>query len=281
MALEDSASKSRYHLAIFDDHLRSIPLLAGTILVGRSKSSHLQLNDDLLSRKHCSLTLIDERLTLVDLNSSNGTYVNGARVSTLDLSLDDILELGHTVLVVFDGNSWGRGEGLLNLRNPLKAQELVQILTNGAKELKRCRPLALSSKNNGVRPHKGLTDGERAFLRWLERAENPLLPGLAADYLTHKMVSLLVRNSRPIRDAFTKVLEEMMQPEYLARFQSVDELHSAIHERVANELASLSAEEEHRLSDRDLLEPGETSSAPAAREDREERDEPLPPESVV
>ena len=57
---------SKFHLAIFDDQLRSMPLGEGTLLVGRSKRNHLQLHDHLLSRKHCSLTLSEDRLTLVD-----------------------------------------------------------------------------------------------------------------------------------------------------------------------------------------------------------------------
>ena len=49
-----------------------------------------------------------------------------------------------------------------------------------------------------VRARKGLTESERSYLRWLERGETRLLPGLVTDYLTHKLVSLLVRNSKPV-----------------------------------------------------------------------------------
>ncbi|MEE8143590.1 MAG: FHA domain-containing protein [Planctomycetota bacterium] len=270
----NEVSKSLYHLAIFDDHLRSVPLVSGTLLVGRSKTNHLQLNDDLLSRKHCSLTLNGERLTLVDLNSSNGTYVNGSRIGTQDLSIDDIVELGQSVLVIFDGRSWGRGEGLMNLRNPVKAQELVQILSNGGVALKRCRPIYPGPAEDGVRLQKGLTEKERAFLRWLERAENQLLPELVTDYLSHKLVSLLVRNSKPVRAAFTTVLEEMLKPEFVARFQDIHELRSAVRSQVAKELSELSGNPEVP-AERDLLEPA-ASSADAETEPGEE----TPPRDV-
>ncbi|MFQ5655875.1 MAG: FHA domain-containing protein, partial [Planctomycetota bacterium] len=124
-ARESPEASQRPFLAVFDDKLRSIPLGEGTLLIGRSRRNHLRIHDHLLSRKHCSLTLASDKLTLVDLNSSNGTYVNGDRVGTRDLEIDDIIELGKTVMVVFDGSSWRRGDGLMNLRNPLKAQELV------------------------------------------------------------------------------------------------------------------------------------------------------------
>ncbi len=118
---EEAQATSRFYLGIFDDHLRGIPVHPGTILIGRSKSNHLQLHDHLLSRKHCSLNLVADHLTLVDLNSSNGTFVNGECIGTRELAVDDIVELGKTVMVVYDGNTWGQGRGMMNLRNPLKA----------------------------------------------------------------------------------------------------------------------------------------------------------------
>ncbi len=243
---------ARFHLAIFDDHLRSVELVEGTIVVGRSHTNHLKLNDTLLSRKHCSLTARAGGITLVDLNSSNGTFVNGEKVGTRELRKDDIIELGKTVMVVFDGNSWGRGEGLMNLRNPVKAQELIQRLREG--EVERVGGKSRSSVP-GIRGQKGLTDPERAFLRWLEQGENRLLPGLVADYLTHKLVSLLVRNSKTVRAAFTAVLEGMMRPEFFARFQETQDLRRAIVDLVESELQDLRRDEiDPAEDDRGLLE---------------------------
>lgn len=253
-----SAEESPFHLAVFDDHLRSFPLTEGTLVVGRSKRNHLRLHDHLLSRKHCSLTLNANRLTLVDLNSSNGTFVNGERVATRELEVDDLIELGKTVMVVFDGSSWGRGEGLLNLRNPMKAQELVHRLHDGSRVQRAAHPPAAGTPRNGVRPRKGLDERERAFLRWLEGGESRLLPDLVTDYLTHKLVSLLVRNSLSVRSAFTTVLEEMLRPEFFQRFESVESMRRDIRALVHEELSDL-REDPPGLQlvglDRGLLEP--------------------------
>jgi len=233
--------RRRYHLAIFDEGLRSIEIGDGTLLIGRSKRNQLTLDDTLLSRKHCSLTCRDGSLSLTDLNSSNGTFVNGERIGSRDLQLDDVVELGKTVLVVFDGTSWRRGEGLVNLRNPVKAQELVQRLREGGIP-KSSGPTA-SAALDGIRDHKGLSDSERACLKWLERGEDRLLPDLVADYLTHKLVALLVRNSSNVRAAFTVVLEEIMRPEFFQRFGEHGEFREAIRELVAQELDELRAED--------------------------------------
>lgn len=237
---------ARYHLAVFDDHLRSLPLAEGTILVGRSKHNQLPLRDDLLSRKHCSITLSGDELTLVDLNSSNGTYVNGEQVDTRILQRDDIIELGKTVLVVFDGRCWERGEGLLNLRNPVKAQKLVQRLREGsvARGQIESGPGSSSakSKDGGVRGHKGLSESERGFLRWLERSEGDVLPQLVSDYLAHKLVSLLVRNSRTVRAAFTGVLEELMDPAMWSDVSDPTEFRATVLRLVREELAAIRAQ---------------------------------------
>lgn len=255
---------SAWSLAIFDDHLRSFPLPDGTVLIGRSRANHLPLHDHLLSRKHCSLTRTGDQLLLADLNSSNGTYVNGERIGTRSLRTDDIVELGKTVLVVYDGHSWGRGEGLLNLRNPMKAQELVQRLREGGGRSFAVQAPATAPPRNGVRSRKGLEVRERAFLRWLEAGGSPLLAPLVTDYLTHKLVSLLVRNSLPVRAAFTAVLEEMMRPEFFQRFHDMPTLRAGIAELVQSELRDLADDSEPTLhSDRGLLEPtGEEVVAP-------------------
>ena len=234
---------SEFHLAIFDDCLRSVPLVDGTLLVGRGKSNHLQLHDGLLSRKHCSLTTSKGNLTLVDLNSSNGTYVNGERIGTRELRIDDIVELGKTVLVVFDGTAWRRGDGLMNLRNPVKAQELVQRLSEAGRGVPRADQVATGPKKNGVRSRKGLDDLEKACLRWLERGETRVLPDMIANYLSHKLVSLLCRNSAPIRSAVTAVMEEMLRPELYQQVGTWDELQETIRERVATELRDLREED--------------------------------------
>ncbi|MCA8962968.1 MAG: FHA domain-containing protein [Planctomycetes bacterium] len=236
--IEDGA---RFHLAIFDDGLRSMKIGQGTLLIGRSKRNQLTLHDTLLSRKHCSLTRHRDQLVLADLNSSNGTFVNGERVGTRELAMDDVIELGKTVLVVFDGATWSRGEGLVNLRNPVKAQTLIQRIREGSV---RSDPGPRSgSAIGGIRGQKGLTDAERAFLKWLEGGESRLLPALVSDYLTHKLVSLLVRNSVNVRAAFTAVLEEMLRPELFQRVGDIHEFREAIRMLVQRELEELREEE--------------------------------------
>jgi pSer/pThr/pTyr-binding forkhead associated (FHA) protein len=50
------------------------------IVVGRAPESDIHLDDDLVSRRHAVLERRSGQILLTDLGSSNGTYVNGARL---------------------------------------------------------------------------------------------------------------------------------------------------------------------------------------------------------
>jgi serine/threonine-protein kinase len=72
-----------------------------TFLIGRTADSHLYLPDDrFFSRHHCLLEISPPRCLLRDLGSTNGTFVNGRKVSEADLQNGDKIQGGETVLQV-------------------------------------------------------------------------------------------------------------------------------------------------------------------------------------
>src|SRR5437016_3456649 len=78
---------------VFDQH--------DTFLIGRSESAHLYLPDDrFFSRHHCLLEIAPPRCFLRDLGSTNGTFVNGQKVSEAFLHSGDRIQGGQTVLEV-------------------------------------------------------------------------------------------------------------------------------------------------------------------------------------
>ena len=113
-------------LMIFDDRVRGLDLPEHDIIVGRSKRVDVPISDRILSRKHCSIIPMESGCSIVDLKSQNGTFVNGSRIDKAELEYDDVIEIGETVIVILDTDSWERGEGLTRLRNPVKAQDLIQ-----------------------------------------------------------------------------------------------------------------------------------------------------------
>jgi serine/threonine-protein kinase len=72
-----------------------------TFLIGRGENAHLYLPDDrFFSRHHCLLEIAPPRCFLRDLGSTNGTFVNGQKVSEVFLRNGDRIQGGMTVLEV-------------------------------------------------------------------------------------------------------------------------------------------------------------------------------------
>jgi len=68
--------------------------------VGRAPRSDFVVDAALVSRIHCRLTATLDQLEVVDLASTNGTYVNGQRVKMATLAEGDRLRVGRVELRV-------------------------------------------------------------------------------------------------------------------------------------------------------------------------------------
>lgn len=60
---------------------QTLELRPGTIVVGRSSSCHIVLDDGLVSRRHAQFVISSKLAVLEDFGSVNGVYVNGERIS--------------------------------------------------------------------------------------------------------------------------------------------------------------------------------------------------------
>lgn len=82
---------------------REYPLNQGEMILGRSLSADIRLDTPMISRKHAVITRHGEpgevpTLEITDLQSSNGTLVNGAQVDSATLQNGDRIQLGDVVL---------------------------------------------------------------------------------------------------------------------------------------------------------------------------------------
>ena len=68
--------------------------------VGRAARADFIVDAALVSRLHCRFTAGDEKLEVVDLESTNGTYVNGKRIRRAELKTGDRLRVGRVELKV-------------------------------------------------------------------------------------------------------------------------------------------------------------------------------------
>ncbi|MFA9478620.1 ATP-binding protein [Phycisphaerales bacterium AB-hyl4] len=94
-------------------------------MIGRSSES-LPLTDQTISRRHAELTPDDGKWFIRDLNSSNGTFVNGVRVrNRRELRPGDQIRTGMTLLVY--GQDMIRSEAATSLRMAEKGEIGVNV----------------------------------------------------------------------------------------------------------------------------------------------------------
>lgn len=73
----------------------------GETVIGRSHRADIRIDDDSISRMHVKLALDGTSVSIEDLNSSNGTLVNGAKINTEQLRDGDKIRLGETTILKF------------------------------------------------------------------------------------------------------------------------------------------------------------------------------------
>lgn len=85
-----------------------IPLLKGQLMVGRRESCDIVLRFPNVSGSHCELSIDGGYWTVRDLGSSNGTKVNGTRVSEQRLEPGNVLTVAkHHFEIAYEPSSLG------------------------------------------------------------------------------------------------------------------------------------------------------------------------------
>ena len=124
--------------------------------IGREEGNVVQLNDERISRFHVKVQEDEGRLVVTDLDSTNGTRVNGHVCNLKILRNGDTISVGRTILLVGNrdlSSTTAEASGSVEMEEPDESTHLVQE----------------SSSDLRVRPPlpTGLTPGQSAELREL------------------------------------------------------------------------------------------------------------------
>ncbi len=87
------------HVLIVDGPGTRHTLSTGRNVIGRGTEADIRLPDTGVSRKHVDIVLDSGTAIAEDLGSTNGTLVNGRRISRQPLADGDVIRIGHSVLV--------------------------------------------------------------------------------------------------------------------------------------------------------------------------------------
>jgi signal transduction histidine kinase/pSer/pThr/pTyr-binding forkhead associated (FHA) protein len=100
------------------------------VCLGRDSSNRVQLHDTEVSRQHAEIVQAEGTIILSDLNSSNGTFVNGRRVQKHRLVSGDQIQVGST-LMLYTGPSEESEEDLaekVNIASPRATEDQSHIV---------------------------------------------------------------------------------------------------------------------------------------------------------
>ncbi len=101
------------------------------IVVGRSSDLDMVLVEDMVSRKHARIAMGGDGITIEDLGSTNGTFVNGEKVKKARLKEGDRVLIGTSILklVATDQAVQPAGDAKQNLENVAAARRTSQVRT--------------------------------------------------------------------------------------------------------------------------------------------------------
>lgn len=112
------------------------PLVEGReIVIGRSSELDMVLIEDMVSRKHASITVNGAEIVITDAASTNGTFVNGEKIKRARLKEGDRILIGTSIikLVTVDpANTMSEAEAKNQLEKRGQQQQHKTMTTNRA-----------------------------------------------------------------------------------------------------------------------------------------------------
>src|SRR5690242_10933905 len=100
-------SVERRHLLVFSGATSWMYRLPsrGEVVIGRSETADLRIDERSVSRQHARLVIEADGVTITDLGSHNGTYVNKVRITgSCTLQANDVIRI-HKATLVFHATS--------------------------------------------------------------------------------------------------------------------------------------------------------------------------------
>ncbi|MBK7396787.1 MAG: DUF4388 domain-containing protein [Myxococcales bacterium] len=142
------------------------------IVVGRSSDLDMVLVEDMVSRRHAKIAYSGDAITIEDLGSTNGTFVNGEKVKKARLKEGDRVLIGTSILKLVSADQSAPGPGVdakQNLENVAAARRTSQVRTMSGSLQEVPLPDLLqlfgTSKKNGILVLRTEDDVGRIYLR--------------------------------------------------------------------------------------------------------------------
>lgn len=97
---------------------QSFSLKSGKNLLGRSESCEISIQSPGISKNHCEVHIYPDKIMVVDLNSSNGTFVNGVKIQSAIVRPGDKLQVHDLILDLVAAQPERKVRALAKVKNP-------------------------------------------------------------------------------------------------------------------------------------------------------------------
>src|SRR5208282_4327247 len=95
MALTDAMVPYLQYYPSHTGQIRRIPLQTLPFVIGRSSKNNFVVAAPQVSKQHAEINRVGQDFQVRDLNSTNGTFVNGRPVSVATLANNSIIQVAH------------------------------------------------------------------------------------------------------------------------------------------------------------------------------------------
>ncbi len=93
------------------------------ILIGRDALSDIRIASDLVSRHHALIVISSKGVTLVDLGSTNGTFVDGREIKQCELEDRQVIGIGDCQIEYLAGDEQPAGFGDVDSTNEFQPDD--------------------------------------------------------------------------------------------------------------------------------------------------------------
>ncbi len=94
MPMDYSEVLSETSLCLSIKDIGDVELTQGKYILGRSDEADIQIDNNSVSRKHAEILVLKNQVVVVDLSSSNGTFVNGERITMREVAPGEMVRFG-------------------------------------------------------------------------------------------------------------------------------------------------------------------------------------------
>lgn len=144
-------------------------------VIGRMRTCGIRLHDSAVGKQHAKIVLHGGKVSIIDLNSRSGIYVNNRKITSAELADGDIVRIGNSTFTFSAEPALRRDTGEMVVIASLKAEETDKARLEFVKQ----------------------AESEKGDLAFLYEIAGALLPDTSSEDLLRKFLDHLVRRFRP------------------------------------------------------------------------------------